>query len=290
MPESAADPDDRLAALLAAWSEKYAHPIVELALDSTENSIRGHVLTSKQLADVQRAFAGTDVEVDVVLLTDPSVEPVGWLAFHGGAGSLFQGPDRARLSTEVDAGDGALRWMGTDGAARLVQVGDGTVGWVEAAEVRVIQAPGHWPKRPILPSGGTLTAPMGLPALEVELQSWLGVPYVLGGRSRSRIDCSGLVSLVLRELARVAVPRHSTDQMKCGLRVARGQMGPGDLVFARMRKGRVSHVGWLLAGEGGLDVVHASQRAGHVVRESLDEFEVGYRFMGARRLGPEETR
>ena len=61
-------------------------------------------------------------------------------------------------------------------------------------------------------------------------QSYLGVPYRLGGASRRGIDCSGLVLVAYRDGAGIKLPHKATLQMARGRRIDRSQIRPGDLV------------------------------------------------------------
>ena len=61
------------------------------------------------------------------------------------------------------------------------------------------------------------------------LQSFLGVPYVWGGRSPKGFDCSGLVQFVYG-LHGIALPRDSSMQFGTGTPVS-GDPAPGDLLF-----------------------------------------------------------
>lgn len=61
-----------------------------------------------------------------------------------------------------------------------------------------------------------------------EAESWLGVPYVYGGTSRSGVDCSGLTMMVYAQFG-VSLPRTAASQFGVGTPVS--SPAPGDLVF-----------------------------------------------------------
>lgn len=110
----------------------------------------------------------------------------------------------------------------------------------------------------------------------------LGVPYRYGGASpRTGFDCSGLVQYVYRQATGAQVPRTTDELAGAGVRVARDDLHPGDLVFYNTLGRRFSHVGIYL-GEG--KFIHAPSRNG-VVR--VEDMRISYwreRYTGARRL------
>jgi hypothetical protein len=94
----------------------------------------------------------------------------------------------------------------------------------------------------------------------------LGLPYLWGGLSPDGLDCSGLVHLVHRELARV-VPRDAHDQQAACRPVALEEARPGDLYFFA-RPGRPAHHVGIVTAPGWM--IHAAERRS-VVEEELDE-------------------
>jgi hypothetical protein len=70
-------------------------------------------------------------------------------------------------------------------------------------------------------------------------ETFLGAPYLWGGRDSLGLDCSGLVQQALYACGR-ACPRDSDQQAKLGVPVAREALARGDLVFWR------GHVGMML--------------------------------------------
>jgi cell wall-associated NlpC family hydrolase len=115
--------------------------------------------------------------------------------------------------------------------------------------------------------------------LLLDVISYLGVPYRLGGISKEGIDCSGFTALVFSSAASVALPRSTREQFRVGATV-RGRLRFGDLVFFNTTGRRPSHVGIYL--ENGL-FAHASLREG-VTLSSLESTYYRKRYIGARRV------
>jgi NlpC/P60 family len=109
-------------------------------------------------------------------------------------------------------------------------------------------------------------------------RSWLGVPYVFGGCSRSGVDCSCLVQIVYAA-ADIRLPRVAVDQFNATQPVADPQ--PGDLVFfANTYQPGVSHVG-IYIGNG--QQINAPTPGRSVAVEPVFSGYWGAHFVGARR-------
>ena len=113
-------------------------------------------------------------------------------------------------------------------AGRLVGIAlpDGDRAWVASKAIR-----------PASRSAG----PLG----EVIAQ-FAGVPYLWGGRTPLGFDCSGFVQQVLAARG-ICLPRDAHEQFLACRRVSHGKERPGDLVFFGPRRGRVTHVGIVVA-------------------------------------------
>jgi cell wall-associated NlpC family hydrolase len=101
--------------------------------------------------------------------------------------------------------------------------------------------------------------------LESELDTWMGVPYVLGGTSRRGVDCSGLVQQVFSDVFNIQTPRTTSGLKRTGSAVSGRSLRTGDLVF--FEPGGNSHVGIYLGNE---QFAHASSSSGVMV-SSLSE-------------------
>ncbi len=70
----------------------------------------------------------------------------------------------------------------------------------------------------------------------------VGTPYRYGGTSPRGFDCSGLVYYAYRR-AGIRVPRTTQAQLRNAYHVPLDQLQPGDLVFFKLDRRPVSHVG-----------------------------------------------
>lgn len=99
-----------------------------------------------------------------------------------------------------------------------------------------------------------------------EAFTYLGVPYVWAGNTRSGLDCSAFVKNVFATVG-VTLPRHSGDQITVGRAVQGPDLQPGDrLYFDMKRVGRISHTG-IYIGNGLF--IHASSGQHKVAVDSI---------------------
>ncbi|HEY6275600.1 MAG TPA: NlpC/P60 family protein [Streptosporangiaceae bacterium] len=68
-------------------------------------------------------------------------------------------------------------------------------------------------------------------AILLEVQKFMGTPYVWGGSQPGGFDCSGLVQYTLTQLGVKNVPRTSEAQWAWVRKIPASQVQPGDLVF-----------------------------------------------------------
>ena len=120
--------------------------------------------------------------------------------------------------------------------------------------------------------------------MDGSVASFLGTPYVWGGRSRRGTDCSGFTQSVFADLG-IELPRNSRKQWKTGRAIKYNQLRKGDLVFFRTIANRISHVG-IMTQPSSHEFAHASSSRG-VVRSNLESKYYKKRYAGARRVIPE---
>ena len=208
---------------------------------------------------------------------------------------LYREPTGDALQTQWSEAAMVRVFLRREGGRCLVQLPDGTVGWVDG---QLVVGGGTQPSsdpwrrfirphigRPIVPMSGTLSGAARL------ARNRLGRPYRWGGNCREAADCSGFVQSVLYEGAGILLPKNTRDQMRKGARVAMTAVRPGDLLFVRGRDKNFMHVGLVLPWSddpdlthGGGTVIHSCLSRGRVLEEPLEEFLDIYRFTAARRV------
>lgn len=98
-------------------------------------------------------------------------------------------------------------------------------------------------------------------------KSFIGSPYLWGGRNKMGIDCSGF-SQVLFKLCNYRLPRDASQQAKMGEAVDFLQEAQcGDLAFFDNEEGNINHVGILL---NSTTIIHATDTTGCVIIDSID--------------------
>ena len=99
------------------------------------------------------------------------------------------------------------------------------------------------------------------------IDKWLGTPYRYAGNSIKGIDCSGFAKVLYKSAYDILLEGSSADIFKSIVPVAKDELSEGDLVFFKVRKGRISHVGVYL---GQNKFAHASSSSGVMISD-LDE-------------------
>jgi cell wall-associated NlpC family hydrolase len=131
-----------------------------------------------------------------------------------------------------------------------------------------------------------------------EAKKYLGVKYVLGGKSENGIDCSGLVQVAYKNSLGVILPKYSWDQKEMGIKIKLKNVKTGDLIFLVKKENRHKHVGIAEVCENAkrlhsleaetmepaINLIHASLDKKKVVRQKLEEVFESHNFAEAKRI------
>ncbi|MBF7082007.1 C40 family peptidase [Desulfallas sp. Bu1-1] len=109
----------------------------------------------------------------------------------------------------------------------------------------------------------------------------LGKSYAYGASGPNSFDCSGLTKFVYQKVG-VNLPHSAASQFQSGIRIAREELAPGDLVFfSYYGSAGINHVG-VYVGDGMF--IHASTPQTGVIINSLKESYYAHNYRGAVRL------
>jgi cell wall-associated NlpC family hydrolase len=118
------------------------------------------------------------------------------------------------------------------------------------------------------------------PLLFANAYEWAGTRYQYGRAQKQKgTDCSGFVGSVYREVYCMELHRSSADIWPQAEPVRKEDLQTGDLVFFKIRKGHISHVGIYL---GNNKFIHAAVKGGVIVSDLGEPYYQRYFFMGGR--------
>ncbi len=117
------------------------------------------------------------------------------------------------------------------------------------------------------------------PHLYEYVNEWLGTPYRYSGESKNGIDCSGLVCELYKSAYQKILTGSAIDIYEKSEPVKKENLKEGDLVFFKIRKGRISHVGIYL---GSNKFAHASTSRGVIISDLDEPYYKKYYYKGGR--------
>lgn len=110
---------------------------------------------------------------------------------------------------------------------------------------------------------------------------WLKTRYQYGGKSSKGIDCSDFSAMLYDKAYGVKISGSSADLCSKTERVKKEDLKEGDLVFFKIQKNRVSHVGVYLTNN---KFAHATTQAGVIVSDLNEPYYRKYYYTAGRVL------
>ena len=117
------------------------------------------------------------------------------------------------------------------------------------------------------------------PYLYYQVYDWIGIRYKYSGENKKGIDCSGFVSKMYKDAYCINITGGSRDIWPLVSPVEKKDLREGDILFFRIRKGQISHVGIYL---GNNKFAHASVHSGVIVSDLDEDYYKKYFFKGGR--------
>lgn len=111
------------------------------------------------------------------------------------------------------------------------------------------------------------------------IEKWLGTPYKYAGKSLNGIDCSGFVNQIYESAYCFLLSGNSADLFKKVTLLPKDKLQEGDLVFFKINRKSISHVGVYL---GDNKFAHASRSQGVIISDLDHPYYKKYFVKGGR--------
>jgi lipoprotein Spr len=119
------------------------------------------------------------------------------------------------------------------------------------------------------------------PHLYYSVYDWIGTHYKYSGSTKKGIDCSGFVSQMYKNAYCITLMGGSRDIWETVKPIERADLQEGDILFFKIKKGQISHVGVYL---GNNKFAHASVHSGVTISDLNEEYYKKYFYKGGRLL------
>lgn len=134
--------------------------------------------------------------------------------------------------TQTTLADPAFRVLRQDENWSLVQLADGTFGWLANSSLRKVKSLNYWEKiKPALQEKLVeIKAPSEQKVRKI-LTELEGIPYLWGGTTKNGMDCSAFTQKFCWQIGGILLPRNSREQKKRGRAVQSTKLRSLDLLF-----------------------------------------------------------
>lgn len=287
------------------YQQEYGVAVFDIKVKEVKKGIelKGRVLTRSQRDDiigVLRENKKNVIKDDIKILADANERnEIGWavvrpvstdLRSRFVSNKIINKKILKRVRCSQALKSEILRVLYKNEDQLLVQQNDLTLGWVNRSEVMIKKKSLYrdWRKgnyvvkdKVIIIKRSGVMVPMDLIIKEAE--KYLGAKYILGGKLKNGIDCSGLIQVVYKDSLCIILPKHSWDQKETGKKIRLEDTKNGDLIFLIKKNNRHKHVG-IVEKNKNVNLIHASLEKKKVVRQSLEKVLENYDFIEVRRI------
>jgi len=111
------------------------------------------------------------------------------------------------------------------------------------------------------------------------IDEWYGVPYKYGGKNKSGIDCSNFTSTLYKDIYNKNLSGSSSSIFKQCKTVSKKELREGDLLFFKIEKDEVSHIGVYLQNN---KFVHATTKKGVMIDDLNEAYYKKYFYKAGR--------
>jgi cell wall-associated NlpC family hydrolase len=282
------------------YEQNYGFAVFDLSIKEGKDKIiiSGQVLTENQKSELvleTEKTADKKVKYKISVLSDMKSKEIGWAVSRRNVAdlksrfvdnSVMNEKILKRVRTSQALKNEVLRVLFKKDDQLLVQSGDLTLGWINRSDVILKKESlrREWRKGIFAEPDKMITVKSSGEKIIAGAEKFFGVKYILGTKSQTAIDCSGLTQCAYKNAFDIILPRHSWDQKKVGKMVDFEKAKTGDLVFMINKKTSTKHVGIIEITKGGKNIIHASSIEGKVVRQPAEKVFEGYESVEVRRV------